>query len=99
MSDTHLLELLLVERLRRARLELPFELLAFGDGLRARHLAGLELRLEAPQRVLDLRDRLVALDLLHGLTELAGHRVLRDLDEDLCAAVAGGVPEGDRSYG
>src|SRR4051812_26008487 len=99
MSDPHLLELFVVERLRRALLRLALQRLAAGERLRARHLAGLELRLEAAQRVLHLRDRLVALDLLHGLAELAGHRVLRDLDVDLGAAVAGRVLEGDLSDG
>src|SRR4051812_4594820 len=99
MSDPHLLELGLVERLGRALLQLALELLALGNGLRARHLAGLELRLEAAQGVLHLRYRVVALDLLHGLAELAGKRVFRDLHVDLGAAVAGGVDEGDGGVG
>src|SRR3954449_6503784 len=76
MSDPHLLELGLLERLRRALLRLALERLAGGERLGARHLAGLELRLEAAQSVLHHRDRLVSLDFLHSLAQQPGLRVV-----------------------
>src|SRR3954454_6644575 len=93
MSDPHLLELGVVERLGRALLQLALEKLALGGGIRARDLAGLDELLEAPQVVLRLRERLCAGQLLRELAALPGGV---DLDVDLGAAVAGGVLERDR---
>src|SRR4051794_39577348 len=93
ISDPRLLELFVVERLRGALLQLAFEQLALGGGIRARDLAGLDQCLEAAQVVLRLGEWLRAGQLLGHLAELAGGV---DLDVDLGAAIARCVLEPDR---
>src|SRR3954453_5221904 len=67
MSDPHLLELGLVERLGRALLQLALGELTLGARVGTRDLAGLDQVLEAPQVVLRLRERLRAGELLRHL--------------------------------
>src|SRR4051812_4344408 len=93
MSDPHLLELFVVQRLGRALLQLALEELALGSGIGARDLARLDELLEAPQVVLGLGKRLCAGQLLGHPAELAGSV---DFHVNLGAAIAGRVLERDR---
>src|SRR4051812_32001410 len=83
MSDTHLLELGLVERLRGPLLQLALGQLALGAALGARHLACLDERFEAAQLVVRLRPRVRAGELADGLADLPAAPLVRDLDADL----------------
>src|SRR3954454_22335479 len=87
MSDPRLLELGVVQRLRRALIQLPLELLTLWRALRARHLARLHLLLEVTQVVHHLRARVRADHFLDDLAELAARGAVVQVHVDLGAAV------------
>src|SRR4051794_15875255 len=99
MSDPHLLQLGVAQRLRRALLELALGALALGHALGAHDHAGLDDLLEQAQVVHDLGARRGARQLLDELADPGAGPARREVDMDLRAAVSRGPDEADGRVG